>query len=403
MRRIAWAASAVSVTTAVLLAGCLTVPPTVSEPERASSGASTPRTAVVTGSSSTTPPPSARADIRRAPATRLQAPFAAGDKDFEPTAAVDSRCARAGSTKGLLPYGAGACDAQGNVDGFGAAAFSPQLIAEGVFLAGRFMPGTKYRTLSRYTTGARTAVIITCSDMRPTDYDLTRSGGGHEAVFLSTSATVCKETHEGGPGSYQRKLHGGADGAIFVAHNGTYGLRAEVQQHALLSGLRSRDAPPSTLEIIGTAGPSGSSRSADPEQTAKTGTIRRVFHADVYVVDAASKSGRVCLEGRGPDACVHVSGCTLNPLLDSPSLYQGRPGCRNLDGGGSIRLDDGSVFTPATRHGVGVFYRDGNRRPRGGPKTYSLGDGLDVVPIEGTLKSPDGREYSGRFVNGTPL
>ncbi len=83
-------------------------------------------------------------------------------------------------------------------------------------------------------------------------------------------------------------------------------------------------------------------------------------------------------------------------------MYRARPHCARQDVGGPIRLNDGSLFTPSTPQGVGVFYRGGNIQPRGA-KTYSLGDTLELVLIEGTLKSPNGREYSGRFVNGAPL
>ncbi|MBK6789092.1 MAG: hypothetical protein IPG77_16025 [Betaproteobacteria bacterium] len=356
-----------------------------------------------TGSTASSPPARARTEVRRTSAdSQFAAPFAAGDKDFEPTVTVDGRCAKASGTKGLLAYGGGACDSQGNVDGVGAAAFGRQLVVEGVFLCGRFMPGGKYRTLSRFTVGASTAVTITCSDMRPSDYDFPNVARAFEFEFRSTSATVCKETRQGSPGLFQRKLHGGADGAIFVAQNGLYGVRTEAQQHTLYFE-RDNNLPSSTVEVIGPI------KAADrlgmdprPARSNEAGTVRRIYQADIYSQSRSGRSERLCLEGAGADACVYVDPCTLQPLIGSASMYRARPHCARQDGGGPIRLNDGSLFTPSTPQGVGVFYRGGNIQPRGA-KTYSLGDTLELVLIEGTLKSPNGREYSGRFVNGAPL
>ena len=397
----------------VLLVGCLSTTPnaptSATAPPTQSSAAERPAAAAVDGARAESTPAagnrSASAPTRSAqqsPARRLQAPFEAGDKEFAVGTNVDRRCAAASSSQGTLRYGGGACDSQGRVDGFGAASMGRFLIAEGVFLAGRFMPGAKYRTLSRYPR-ANAAVTITCSDMRPSDYDFPKQGGANEFVFVSTSATVCKEKLEGGAEPLLRKVHGGQDGAIFVKLNAEYGLRQEAQQHALLSD-RDRDAPPSQLEVIGTAKPGNDTRDFNhPVRAVKSGTVRRVFYSDVYTEQAEGRSLRVCLEGGGPQACIQVDTCTLNLMVDSPSVYEGRPGCKSKPVGGPIRLNDGSIFTPATANGFGVFHKGGRIAPRGGPKTYGLGDAFDIVLIEGTLKSPNGREYSGRFVNGTPL
>ena len=325
------------------------------------------------------------------------------DPDLRPTAAVDPRCARASGTQGILAYGAGTCDTYGNPDGISAAAFGRYLIAEGVFIGGKFVPGGKYRTLNRSKFGASSDEITSCSDMRPSSYDYPGGPRPTDFEFRSSKSTVCKVWLDLPGGTYLHKVFDGEAGSILVGTMGRMEIVGNVQQQAYYTDSVPLSRAKQTVEVIGAAGPaSGGNRYNLPAWAARSGTIRRLFHSDVYAETVSGKSRQYCLESASPQSCVHVDDCTLNPSMSTARMYEPRHGCQRSGPQQPILFDDGAIFTPGTPQGLAVFFSGARVAPPNGAKTYRLGDALVLVPIEGTLKSREGREYSGRFVNGTP-
>ena len=394
----------------VLLVGCLATAPT----DRAERGAQPLPGKAEGGERGVPAAPATSRTTGEAKAvatgsTTFADPFPSTDKDLIAALEVDSRCAAAGGTKWGLRYGAGGCDSTGSPDGLAAARFSRSLVAEGVFAAGRFVPAAKYRTISRRGSD-KDVVMLTCSDMRPSDYDFPVQRATPDFSFLSTAATVCKEVRSQFGRSFKRKLEAGFDGAIAIGADSNLVLRAAVRQHAVYNGwsfFGGNRSVTTYVEVIGSTTAPFTALQSPPETDSPDASVRRVLKSDVYSATSVGGSPRWCVEGRLRDACVFMDACTL---LTGWSSYQLHPNCKRTTGGGPVLLDDGSIFTPSTPGGIGVFYKGVTRSMVGptqrfteGPRTYSLGDALEIVLVEGHMKWPDGREYTGRFVMGAPL
>jgi hypothetical protein len=183
----------------------------------------------------------------------------------------------------------------------------------------------------------------------------------------------------------------------------------KVQQKASYEVDTDRDqTPKQKVEIDGIGSPTFNPKLSNglPERFHDSGTLRRIFRKDGYLEKWDGKGNSLCLEGGAPDACVRFDGCTRPyQRFGSNDSSWTRAGC-GLPGR-PITLEGGVVFTPKTNASMTVYVRgariDPQFRSELSVKSFNLGDSLQVVPQEGHIKYPDGKQYTGVFVRGEPL
>lgn len=379
----------------LLLAGCVSGPTLRSSP--AESTASTQQT-------------NSNRDSVRAGIYATASDFAPAKLD------INTRCVEAGA-RASLPYASGDCDSSGKVTGFASAKLE-NLLVEGMFDTGNFVTGTKYRVVfvRKDSDGRGDGSGFSCTDMRPADYGIVKRSGNknisRELEFISTSSTVCKDIFEGrGTGALRnltRTITPLGEGAIKYSYR-EFILMGKVKQKASYELDTDRDqTPKQKVEIEGIAAPLSSLSKLNqlPERYHESGTLRRIFRKDGYLEKWDGKGTILCLEGGAPDACVRFDGCTRPYQRHGVSDIPGtRAGC-GLPGR-PITLDGGIVFTPKTNASMTVYVRgariDPQFRSELSVKSFNLGDSLQVVPGEGHIKYPDGKQYTGVFVRGEPL
>ena len=337
--------------------------------------------------------------------------------DVEPVGRIDNElsvnagCAKVAQAlhQERFQYLAGECNAQALPDGLAAVQVRgtdrrAPLVLQGIFSNGALVRGMLYRVSQRrIDTGLSGNMSTLLSAFECSDVNVIEKEGVNLHVLerlqiTSTPSTVCR--------------HGGSS-------NGTqtYGyryfrvLRPTVAQAV---GVASGRGPQVASQTPASARLIFSDRLEEMEGSFERGDERSVlswrdnFRGQMRVAFAGS---RVWYLVEGTSLCVEGTR-TCGPMFRLQPLKS-----NNVTGWVSaaafvregdfrvvaprMQFNDGTVFEPERGdRPYDVFY--GVAAPQGSG-WRPVGDAVWVRPVEGRITDPDGRQYSGRFVDGKPL